>query len=104
MPPSYHGTMRKVLAAIAMFAGIAAAQASKTAEEVTTYIRTAVANHYKDADVAASIEHLRLSTRLDPKVDTELQRHGAGPRTIAALDHLSKSSEALAVAAPKAEP
>src|SRR5512146_1407496 len=96
--------MRKVWARIALLAGLAAAQAAKTAEEVAAYIRTAVASHYKDSDVAASIEHVRLSTRLDPKVVTELQRLGAGPKTVAALTRLSQSSESLAAAAPKAEP
>jgi hypothetical protein len=96
--------MRKALAAIAMVAALAAAQGTKSAEEIATYIRTAVSNHYKDADVAASIAHVRLSTRLDPKAVTDLQRLGAGPKTVAALTRLSEASASLAAAAPKGEP
>ena len=76
--------MRKALAALALMAALAVAQGTKTAEELASYIRTAVASHYKDSDVAASIEHMRLSTRLDAKVVTELQHLGAGPKTFAA--------------------
>jgi hypothetical protein len=96
--------MRKVLGGIVLLAALAAAQASKTAEEVAAYIRTAVASHYKDADVAASLEHLRLTTRLDAKVVTDLQRLGAGPKTVAVLTRLGKASESLAASAPKPEP
>jgi hypothetical protein len=96
--------MRKALAAMALLAALAGAQGTKTAEELASYIRTAVASHYKDSDVAASIEHMRLSTRLDAKVVTELQRLGAGPKTFAALTKLSEASAAMPAAAPKVEP
>jgi hypothetical protein len=96
--------MRRLLAVIAVAAALASAQATKTAEELASYIRTAVANHYKDGDVAASIEHMRLSTRLDPKIVTDLQRLGAGQKTVAILTRLSQSSAALPGATAKPEP
>jgi hypothetical protein len=96
--------MRKALAAMALVAALAVAQGTKTAEELAAYIRTAVTNHYKDSDVAASIEHMRLSTRLDAKTVTELQRLGAGTKTVAALTKLSETSAAMPAATPKVEP
>lgn len=96
--------MRKVLATLAVAVTLASAQAAKTAEEVASYIRTAVANHYKDSDVAASIEHIRLSTRLEAKIVTDLQRLGAGPKTVAVLTRLAQSSASLEAAVPKSEP
>jgi hypothetical protein len=93
-----------MLAALALAAVIALAQAARTAEELVSYIKTAIAQKYKDADVAASVQHMRLSTRLDPNTVTELQHLGAGPKTVAALTKLAESSAGAAAAAPKAEP
>src|SRR4051812_3032369 len=103
MASSYHKRMRRLLAVLAVVAALAGAQMTKTAEELASYIRTAIANHYKDGDVAASIEHMRLSTRLDPKVVTDLQRLGAGAKTVAILTRLSQSTAALPTPTAKPE-
>lgn len=96
--------MRRTLAALALAAAFAIAQAARTAEDVVSYIKTAIAQKYKDADVAASLTGVRLSTKLDKGAVTELQRLGAGPKTVAALSKLAESSSGAATAAPKAEP
>ena len=93
-----------MLAALAVAAALATAQAARTAEEVVAYIRTAIEQKYKDGDVAATLQGMRLSTRLDAKVVTDLQRLGAGPKTVAALTKLAEASASLAAAAPKIEP
>jgi hypothetical protein len=95
--------MRRTLAALALAAALAIAQAARTAEELVSYIKTAIAQKYKDADVAASLQHMRLSTRLDPGAVTELQRLGAGPKTVAALTKLAEASAGAPAAAPKVE-
>jgi len=93
-----------MLAAWAFAAALAAAQAARTADEIVDYIKTAVAQKYKDSEVAATLQGMRLSTRLDASAVTELQRQGAGPRTVAALTKLAESSATLPAASPKAEP
>ncbi len=96
--------MRRTLAAVALSAALAIAQATRTAEEIVRYIRTAIEQKYKDADVAATLQGMRLSTRLDAKSVSDLQRLGAGPRTVAALTRLAESSASAGPAAPKSEP
>ena len=93
-----------MLAGLAVAAALAMGQSARTADEVVRYIRTAIEQKYKDGDVAATLQSMRLSTRLDPAAVTELQRLGAGAKTVAALTRLAEGSAALTVAAPKAEP
>ncbi len=93
-----------MLAAVAVAAALAVGQSARTAEDVVRYIRTAIEQKYKDGDVAATLQGMRLSTRLDPAAVTELQHLGAGPRTVAALTKLSEASSTLTAAGPKAEP
>ena len=56
---------------------------SKTVDDLVGFIKTAIEKKYKDADVAASIQGMRLSNRLDAATVTELQHLGAGPKTVA---------------------
>jgi hypothetical protein len=86
---------------------LASAQSRRTVDELVTYIKTAIEKKYKDADVAASLQTMKLANRLDDATVTELQRLGAGPKTVAALHHLSEASASLPAAPPavvKAEP
>jgi hypothetical protein len=99
--------MRKTWAAGLVLALCAAAQSGRSVEELVNYIKTAIAGHYKDADVAATIQNIRLANRLDEKTVTELQHLGAQPKTVAALHKLAAASATLPEAAPpavKAEP
>jgi len=93
-----------LLAAVLAFC--AAAQGRRTAEDLVSYIRTAIEQHYKDGDVAATVQNIHLSSRLDEKTVEELQHQGAGPKTIAALKKLAAVSASLpetATAAPAAK-
>lgn len=99
--------MRKIPGAVLVLALCVAAQGRRTVEDLVTYIRTAIAQHYKDGDVAATVQNIRLASRLDEKTVTELQHLGAGPKTVAALHKLAAGSASLPEAAPpavKAEP
>ena len=93
-----------MLAAVAVAAALAVAQTARTADDVVRYIRTAIEQKYKDGDVASTLQGMRLSTRLDADAVSELQRLGAGPRTVAALTKLAEASATLTTAPPKAEP
>jgi hypothetical protein len=100
--------MRKLLAALCLAAALAPAQATRTVDQLVAYIKTAIEQKYKDAEVAASVQGIRLSNRLDPETVTHLGRLGAGPKTVAALKHLSETSASLpaatATAVAKPEP
>jgi hypothetical protein len=99
--------MRKMLAALCLLAALASAQATKTVDQLVAYIKTAIEQKYKDAEVAASVQGIRLSNRLDSETVTHLGRLGAGPKTVAALKHLSELSASLpapTTAAAKPEP
>lgn len=93
-----------MLAAAALAVALATAQTARTADEIVAYIKTAIAQKYKDTDVAGSLQSMRLSTRLDDAAVADLQRLGAGPKTVAALTKLAETSAALPAAPPKAEP
>ena len=92
--------MRKILPALLVLALCAAAQSRRTVDDLVTYIKTGIAQHYKDADVAATIQSLRLASRLDEKTVAELQHLGAQPKTVAALHKLAAASAGLPEAAP----
>lgn len=99
--------MRKILPAILLAALCVFAQGRRTVDELVSYIKTAIAGHYKDSDVAATIQGIRLSNRLDENTVAELQHLGAQPKTIAALHKLAAASASLpeaAPAAPRTEP
>src|SRR4051794_13893244 len=99
--------MRKLLAALCLAAALAPAQATRTVDQLVAYIKTAIEQKYKDAEVAASVQGIRLSNRLDSETVTHLGRLGAGPKTVAALKHLSEMSASLPgapAAAAKTEP
>jgi hypothetical protein len=86
---------------------LASAQSRRTVEELVGYIRTAIEKKYKDPEVAATLQTMRLSNRLNEETVVELQRMGAGPKTVAALRRLSEASASLPAAAPpvvKSEP
>jgi hypothetical protein len=96
-----------MLAALWIAVALATAQAPKTVDDLVGFIKTAIEKKYKDADVASSIQGMRLSNHLDAATVTELQHLGAGPKTVAVLKRLSESSASLPAAAetgPVAKP
>ncbi len=93
-----------MLAALCLTVALAPAQATRTVDELVAYIKTAIEQKYKDGEVAASVQGIRLSNRLDAEMVTHLGRLGAGPKTVAALKHLSETSASLPPAAAKSEP
>lgn len=78
------------------------AQGRRTVDDLVSYIKTAIEKKYKDADVAASLQTMKLANRLDEQTVVELQRLGAGQKTVAALRRLAEASASLPAAAPPA--
>lgn len=82
------------------------AQARVTAEQVVQFIQSAIRQKQDDGQVAREVQKLKLSTKLDEAAVASLQRGGAGPKTVAALNKLAADSASLpasASAGPKPE-
>src|SRR5690349_10061340 len=86
------------LAAVAAFS-----QSRRTVDELVGFIRAAIQQKEDDRKVAAAVAGIRLSNRLDEKTITDLQRSGAGPRTVAALEKLKEASAGLPAAIAAAD-
>jgi hypothetical protein len=94
--------MWRIFTALLVAALCVPAQGRRTVEDLVGYIKTAIEQHYKDADVAATIQNIRLANRLDEKTIAELQHLGAQPKTVAALRKLAAASAGLPDAAAAA--
>jgi hypothetical protein len=84
--------------------GVAAfAQQALTIDKLVQFITSSIQQKLPDKEVAAGVAGIRLSEKLEDSVIEELQKKGAGPRTVAALTHLADQSAKLpAAAAPVA--
>src|SRR5437868_14421020 len=80
---------------ILMLSAAAMAQPARTVDDLVSFIKTAIAQKNADKDIAAAVAGIRLANRLDEKTVVELQRLGAGQKTVAALKHLSETSASL---------
>ncbi len=78
------------------------AQRQITVAELTSFIKSSVAQHNSDAQVADYVRKIKLTEKLDDRTVEELQGLGAGPKTVAALRALSDTSANLAPPAPPA--
>jgi hypothetical protein len=79
----------------------AAAQPARSVDDLVDFIKTAIANHYPDRDVALQVAKIKLSNRLDEAKVAELQHLGALPKTVEALKQLAKASASLPAAPVK---
>ena len=77
------------------------AQQAISVEKLVEFIKSSITEKLPDKDVALQLASFRLTSKLEDKVIEDLQREGAGPRTVAALTHLADQSAKLAVAVPK---
>src|SRR5882724_4562052 len=77
-------------------------QTKPTVDELVSFVKAAIQHKEDDRKVAAAVQNIRLGNKLDDSTVTELQRLGAGPKTVVALRHLSETSASLppAAAAP----
>ncbi len=79
------------------------AQQPLSVDKLVEFINSAIKLKQPDKDVAATLAGIRLTQKLDPRVVEDLQGHGAGPRTVAALNKLAEESASLTPPAPKVE-
>jgi len=76
-----------------------------TVEQLKKFVQSAIQLKNPDKDVAETLHTWKLSERLDLDTVEDLQRQGAGPKTVAVLKELATESESLpAVAPPAAKP
>jgi hypothetical protein len=78
----------------------ALSQPAVSVDQLVTFVKSAVQKKLDDKKVAEEVQKIKLGNRLDGKTVEELQRLGAGPKTVAALQKLSEASASLAAAAP----
>lgn len=78
-----------------LLAGVAAAQAALTFEQLRGLIQSSVKLGQRDREVASYLRKQKLSFSLSDVVIEELQGLGAGPQTVEALRELQKASRGL---------
>jgi hypothetical protein len=93
--------LARLVGSIFVLALPALAQQAITAEKLVEFIKSSITEKLPDKDVALQLVSFRLTSKLEDKVIEDLQREGAGPRTVAALTKLADQSAKLLVAAPK---
>lgn len=79
------------------------AQQQLSVDKLVEFINSAIKLKQPDKDVAATLAGIRLTQKLDPRVVEDLQGHGAGPKTVAALNKLAEESAGLTAPPPKVE-
>ena len=79
------------------------AQQQLSVDKLVEFINSAIKLKQSDKDVAETLTGIRLTQKLDARVVEDLQGHGAGPRTVAALNKLVEQSASLTPAPPKVE-
>src|SRR5690242_15081403 len=89
-------------AVFALGAALAIGQVKRTVEEVVSFVKSAVQQKESDSRIAAALAGVRLASRMDEATVTELQRSGAGSKTVAALEKLKEQSASLPAAAAAA--
>ena len=73
-------------------------QGRVTAEQLVQFIQSSIRMKQDDGAVAKAALQLKLSTKLETAAVTSLQRAGAGPKTVAALNKLAAESAGLPLA------
>jgi hypothetical protein len=84
------------LVCLLMACGLAApSQVKNTVDQLVRFVKSTIEQKEDDRKVAAAVQNIHLANRLDESTVTELQRLGAGPKTVAALRHLMEVSANL---------
>ena len=91
--------MRKCVFLLVLGIAAAFAQQALTIDKLVQFITSSIQQKLPDKEVAAGVAGIRLSEKLEDSVIEELQKKGAGPRTVAALTHLADQSAKLPAAA-----
>lgn len=78
----------------------APSQPAVSVDQLIGFVKSAIQTKQDDKKVAEQVQKIKLGNRLDDKTVQELQRLGAGQKTVAALQKLSDASASLPSAAP----
>lgn len=87
-----------------IFALASLAQQQLSVSQVIEFVTSSVSGKMPDKDVAEILLKSRMAEKLDARTVEDLQGKGAGPKTVAALMHLSETSASLTPPPPKAAP
>jgi hypothetical protein len=88
-------TKVRILCLLVLASAAGMAQVRRSVEDLTSFVKQAIAQKSPDKQIAAAVEGIRLKFRLDDSVISQLQREGAGPKTVEALKHLGQLSASL---------
>src|SRR5579863_2161087 len=101
--PDKESMLRTLQICIFLCAAMLASAQSVTIRDLVQFINSSIELKQSDSAVAKTLHRMRLTERLDNSTVEELQRLGAGPKTIAALRELADASAKLPTAAPIAK-
>ncbi|HEX4274898.1 MAG TPA: hypothetical protein VHZ74_06070 [Bryobacteraceae bacterium] len=87
-----------VLGCVCAFASMAQ---QLTVDKVVEFVTSSISQKLPDKDVAGYLTSVKLTQKLAPRTIEELQSKGAGPKTVAALNHLAEVSATLQAPLPK---
>jgi hypothetical protein len=73
----------------------AVAAESSSVDSVVATVRTSLHKKHKDADLAASLETVKLAEHLEDRIIEILESEGAGPQTLGALQRMRDRSRLL---------
>jgi hypothetical protein len=79
-------------------------QQTITVKLVREFIQSSIQQKLPDAKVAAQLQHMKLSEKLDAQTVEDLQGAGAGPKTVAALKGMMSTTASLTEAPPPPAP
>jgi hypothetical protein len=82
----------------------AAAQAGRGVDDLVAFVKSAIQLKQPDKAVAEEVAKIRLANRLDGATVDQLQRSGAGPKTVAALRRLVEATASLPAQQASARP
>jgi hypothetical protein len=96
-------TLRTLQICVLLCTATLASAQSITIRDLVQFINSSIQLKQSDSAVAKTLHHMQLTEHLDNSTVEELQRLGAGPKTIAALRELADASAKLPTAAPPAK-
>ncbi len=77
---------------LGLFCSLAFAQMKLTVQQLTDFVKSSIGLKHEDKRVAEYLRKVRLAYRLEDSVIADLQRQGAGPKTVEALRELRRAS------------
>jgi hypothetical protein len=87
--------MIRLLAALVLLAFPAAAEKAGSAADIGALVRSGLQAKRSDSRIARSLRDIRPTERIDEELIESLEGEGAGPETVAELEHLRDRSRGL---------